>query len=259
LVKGPFNHFGKLARMISSTRAAKLAFAGLLFLTGCVDYEEEMWLNTDFSGRAAITVSVREELVQGNTGLERDMSEEKIRRDLERIPGVKLEAFKSFRDAGKRIAKLTIAFDSIEKITRHETSVAESSAVSFLGAITIERASGKVVLQRVLPVLPEARSQSWGADLLMQGLGSLLLSNNYLTYKLHVPGEIITANTQRIDGDSRIVQWKFSLAQALREPPAMKVEWRADTWTWWIVGIMLVTAVAAAGLILKRRRKAHLL
>lgn len=244
--------------MISARRAAKLTLCGLLFLTGCVDYEEEMWLHADLSGRAAITISVREELVQGNTGLERDMSEEKIRRDLERIQGVKLESFQSFRDAGKRIAKLTIAFDSIEKITRHETSVAESSAVSLLGAIKVERTSGKVVLRRIFPVLPEVRSQSWGKDLLMHGLGSLLLSNNYLSYKLHVPREIITANTQRIDAANKVLEWKFSLAQALREAPTMTVEWRASRWPWWIVGIMLVAIVAGAGLILKRRRKAHL-
>lgn len=243
--------------MISSPRAAKLALFALLFLSGCVDYEEEMWLNADFSGRAAITISVREELVQGNTGLERDMSEEKIRRDLERIPGVKLESFKSFRDAGKRIAKLTIAFDSIEKITRHETSVTESSAVSFLGAIKVERASGKVVLRRIFPVLPEARSQSWGKDLLMHGLGSLLLSNNYLSYKLHVPGEIITANTQRIDGTNKVVEWKFSLAQALREAPAMTVEWERPfaLALWLLGGLGLIAASGAVYFLFARSRK----
>ena len=241
---------------LARSSLAALLLLGLLLLGGCVDYEEEMWLDSDLGGRVAMTISVREELVQGNTGLERDLSEESIRRDLERIPGVKLESFKSYRDSGKRIAKLAIAFDSLEKLTRHEQGVAESKGVSLLGAIKVEQTGNKVRLQRVLPALPDARSNSWGGDLLMQGLGSLFLSNNYLSYKLHVPSEIITANTQRIDAPGKVVEWRFSLAQALRQPPEMTVEWeRPSRAVWWILSVLAAAALIAAWFFLVRPRR----
>lgn len=204
-----------------------LAITAALLTGGCLDYEEEMWLNKDLSGTAAFTVSVTEQLVKGNTGLERDMNEEKVRRDLERIPGVKVDSFKTFRDAGRIIAKVHITFDSLEKLTRHESSLSDASPVSFLGKITVYEGGGKVRFERQLPVIPQTRGSGFAQDLLVDGLGSLLLSKNFLSYKLHVPADLITANTQRIDGAQRTVEWKYTLAQAVREPPSMHVEWKA--------------------------------
>ena len=228
----------------------------MMLLSGCLDYTEEMWLNADLSGRAAMTISMREEMVKGTTGLERDMSEEGIRRDVERIPGVKLESFESFRDAGKMIAKLRLKFDSVEKLTRHESSVSDSSPISFLGAIVVRKESGKVVFERTLRAMPEARSDSFGKDLLAKSLGSLFLSNNYLTYKLHVPAELITANSQRIDGANRTVEWKFTLAQAMREPPVMRVEWKKRVLTSWIAASAAAFGVAVTFLWWRARRGA---
>jgi len=229
------------------SRAARFAgmIAAMIFLTGCIDYDEEMWLNSDLSGRVAMLVSVPEKLVKGSTGLEKDFSEDTIRRDIERVPGVKLDSYQSFRDAGKVQLKLRISFDSLEKLTRHESGVADSNAVTFLGSITVLKHGGKIQLERTLRALPETKSQNTGQDLLVKGLGGLFLSNNYLTYKLHVPAEIITANTARIDGPNRTLEWKYTLAQAMREPPVMTVTWKNSHPAMWIAAALF--AVSAAG------------
>jgi hypothetical protein len=149
---------------------------------------------------------------------------------------VKLESFESFRNAGKVVAKLRLTFDSVEKLTRHESNVTDSSAVSFLGAISARREHGKVVFERTLRAIPQTKSNSFVSDLFAKSLGSLFLSNNYLTYKLHVPAELITANTQSIDNSNHTAEWKFTLAQAMREPPVMRVEWKKpSSWTWVLV------------------------
>lgn len=226
----------------------------LLFLSGCLDYEEEMWLNSDLSGRVAMTISLKEEIVRGTTGFEKDLTEEGIRRDVERIPGVKLESFESFRDSGRMIAKIRLTFDSIEKLTRHETGVADSSPASFLGAVTVRQEGGKVVIERSLRALPTTKSKGTAEDILSKGIGSLLFSKNYLAYKLHVPGELITANTQHIEGKAGTVEWKYTLAQAIREPPTMRVEWRKPFPIMGItIGGFVLTAVIA--LVLKKRGK----
>jgi hypothetical protein len=134
-----------------------LAGLSLLFivflLEGCVDYDEEMWLSPDLSGRLSFVLSVREELVRGQTGLERDLSEEGVRREVERIPGVKLVSFQSFRDSGKVIAKIALTFDSVEKLTRPETNVSSSTAVSFLGQINVREDGDHIIFKRSLPAI----------------------------------------------------------------------------------------------------------
>lgn len=216
------------------------------FLSGCLDYDEEMWLNGDLSGRVNMVISVQEEIVKGATGLEKDLSEAGVRRDVERLPGVKLESFESFREAGKVIAKLRITFDSLEKLTRHETTAGESTPLSLLGAINLRKEGRKWILERTLTALPETKTKSTASDLLTKGLGSLLFSKNHLTYKLHLPGEIITANSQRIDGKEHVVEWNFTLAQAMREPPVMRVEWKKGfPWLWLVAGSGLGIAFVA--------------
>jgi hypothetical protein len=219
----------------------------LTLACGCVDYEEEMWLDRDLSGWVTMMISVREELVKGGSGMERDLSEEGVRRDVERIPGVKLESYESFREAGKMIARLRLKFDSVEKLTRHESHVTDSSPASFLGAIHVRKENGKILFERTLRAMPETKSNSsFAQDLFAKSLSSLFLSNNYLTYKLHVPGELITANSQRIDNPNHTVEWKFTLAQAMREPPVMRAEWKKGflpAGAIWIVGALVILLI----------------
>jgi hypothetical protein len=229
----------------------------LALLAGCVDYDEEMWLNSDLSGRVAITISVREELVRGQTGLERDMSEDGVRKEVERIPGVKLVSFQSFRDAGKVIAKIALSFDSVEKLTRPETNLGNSTAVSLLGSIHIRREDGKVSFDRALPVMPETNGSSWGSNLFLQGLGSLFLSNNYLTYRLHVPEELITSNAIRIEDSGKVIEWKYTVAQVMRDPPIMSAVWKSPAIIshGLLIAVLILIAMIGVVYIFRRRRR----
>ena len=228
-----------------------------LLLGSCVDYEEEMWLNSDLSGRLTISLSVQEELVRGNTGLERNISEDAIRRDIERIPGVQLESFRSFRDAGKVIEKLMITFDSVEKLSRYETHIADAGAASLLGTFQIHETRGRISFERTVPVLPRAEGSTVTRDLLVQGLSSLFLGKNYLDYKLHVPAEIIRTNTQRVDGASHLIEWRFTLAQAVREPPQMQVEWKKQSAMRTIIfAVVLISFSVIAFYYFRRSRRA---
>jgi len=221
-------------------------------LGGCIDYDEEMWLNDDLSGRVSMVISVSEEMVKGSTGFEKDLSEAGVRRDVERLPGVKLEAFESFREAGKVVAKLRIIFDSVEKLTRHERGAGESSPLSLLGSLNLREEGRKWVLERTVGALPETKAQSTGSDLFAKGLGSLLFSKNHLAYKLHLPGEIITANSQHLNGRERTIEWNYTLAQAMREPPVMRAEWKKPFPLMPVAATLILAGVAVA--VFARRR-----
>jgi hypothetical protein len=235
--------------------ASVICFSIIFLLGGCIDYDEEMWLNTDLSGKVAMTISVREELVQGKTGFERDLSEASVRRDVQRIPGVKLESFSSYREAGKIVAKLLITFDAVEKLTRQEKSAANITPISFLGSIRTRQEGRKFFFERALPAIPDTQTNSFGTQLFVQGLSALMLSNNYLTYRLHIPGELITANTQHVDGESRTVDWKFTLAQAMRDPPDMQVQWKGPLYksTILIVSVIVLLVIALIFYLLRKR------
>lgn len=239
-------------RLLQAVGAAACACC----LAGCLDYDEEMWLNDDLSGHVNFTVSVPEQLVRGKTGLERDMSEAKVKSDLERIPGVHVTSMQTFRDSGRVIAKVSATFDSIEKLTQHARNVADASATSLLGAISVEAGSRKIHLARKLPVVPQTTSRGLAQELVLDGLGTLLLSNNHLNYKLHPPGELITANSQRVDNTSHTVEWNYTVAQALRDPPEMIVEWRSGSRSYLIGWVVSAAIALVAGLWLARRRTA---
>jgi len=152
------------------------------------------------------------------------------------------------------IGKIRLAFDSIEKLAQHDTRGTGSSLVSFLGTFTTHAEGGKVILDRSLP---STKAKSTGEDMLAKGLGSLLFSKNYLAYKLHVPGELLTANSPHSDGKTRTVEWRFTLAQALREPPVMRVEWKKPPalglWVAMGVGALLLLMLIAT--LMKRARR----
>ena len=223
-----------------------------ILMSSCLDYEEEMWVNPDLSGRVSMKISVPEEIVRGNTGLERDLTENGLRDELEKIPGVKLESFQSFREAGKVIANAKITFEDVEQLTRYEQGVAESTAASMLGSIKVTEEGRKVKFERTLNTMPKARNDEFAKDFLTKSLSSLLFSKNYISYKIHVPSAIITANSQHIDGEEQIVEWKYTLSQAMREPPEMLVEWKKP-FPFLMVFVVILTGAASVAFIWWRK------
>jgi len=108
------------------------------------------------------------------------------------------------------------------------------------------------VLERTVGALPETKAQSTGSDIFAKGLGSLLFSKNHLAYKLHLPGEIITANSQHLDGKERTIEWNYTLAQAMREPPVMRAEWKKPFPLMPVAATLILAGVAVA--VFARRR-----
>ena len=201
-----------------------------------------MWLNSDLSGKVNVTISIQEEVVR-MSGMENDFTEESIRNQLQQTPGVKVDHFESFREAGKIIAKLQITFDALEKLTRREQGFKQATPASFLGAMTVTQDGRKTVFDRNLPAISQTHGKNFGEKLLVNGLSGILFAKNHLIYKLHLPGEILSSNSTHIDQEQHVVEWNYTLAQAMHEPPEMRVEWKRPArillWLFISTGVLL--------------------
>jgi hypothetical protein len=234
-------------------RALSLMAVCLAFLLGgCLDYDEEMWLEGDLSGHAVLTFSIPDQPLITDE-ISKRINESSIRQELERIPGVKMEKFESFRDSGKYGARVSIRFESVEKLSGFSVSPTDSTPVAPFGTITVHRENGHMVLERTLATLPEMKGKGAAAQKLL----GLLLGNNFLDYKLHLPGEPVTSNSGHISTADRTVEWKFTLGQALREPTIMRVEWKNSSSWKLVAGIGLGAAFLGAGLYAATRRPAR--
>src|SRR5689334_4496073 len=101
-----------VARAILSLLVATCASV----LTGCLDYEEEMWLNSDLSGRATMTVALSDTLSDPRLHGKDLLGMDQIRRDVESVEGLKIEDFQTFKENGKQVMRMTITFTSWEKL-----------------------------------------------------------------------------------------------------------------------------------------------
>ncbi|HEY2343735.1 MAG TPA: hypothetical protein VGH90_11915 [Chthoniobacteraceae bacterium] len=231
-------------------RALSLLAACLaLLLGGCLDYDEEMWLEGDLSGHAVLTFSIPDQPLITDE-ISKRINEDSIRQNLEKVPGVKMEKFESFHDSGKFGARISIRFDSVEKLSSFSVSPSDAAPVAPFGTITVRRENGHVFLERTLATLPEMK----GKGAVAQKFLGVLLGSNFLDYKLHLPGEPVTSNSGHVSASDHLVEWKFTLGQALREPTVMRVEWKNSS-HWKMIAVIIIAIVGAGLFAATRARK----
>jgi hypothetical protein len=225
----------------------------LLTLTGCLDYEEEMWLNNDLSGEVAMTISLSDRLSDPRLGADEGLNEDLVRKDVEAADGLKLKSFESFKENGKQVTRVRIAFSSVEKLAWLGRD--SSGPGSIIGKITVSKEDGHHVMKRSLEGMSAASpQQSANEALVARGLASLLMGGSYLVYTVHFPNEVLNANSTQIAKENNTVRWKFPLSQAMSESITMRAEWKSGGWLWWAVGGILVLALVIVGALQLRKR-----
>ena len=223
----------------------------LLLLSGCVEYDEELWLNSNGSGRARMRLV--HQSYYANT--------QEIMNKLDK-PGIHLENITRKQSGPKMIYEVELKFDSIEAFNSVNDQL---WSADFWGNITIAKnAKGNIELKRLISLgsqnaAPEdtgfpgepGEYDAAGEDSSMfdsddnlvydeDYINSLPDDNDILqgiymqqqtehpmwTYKLHLPWKIIHAgdNSQSIDHANRVVTWKFDTLNMWNKKELMTVE-----------------------------------
>ncbi|WP_395746293.1 hypothetical protein [Prosthecobacter sp.] len=218
-----------------------------LLLSSCLDYEEEMWLEDDLSGKVTMTVMVSDTLANFAEAGSDQLSIEKVRQMIAGTEGLEVEETKSFRENGKQVSQVTIRFEDVRRLTWLATSSKEPAWV--IGTIDVEKKDGRMKLRRTLgPFTTEATSGSRQQNALARGFSGLLLGSYSLTYTLHLPHEPLNADSMQVSRKSNTVRWRFPLGQLATSTGTMSTEWEAggggSAWVW---ALMILSGGGAFG------------
>ncbi len=265
-------------------RLLPLLAALLLILSGCVEYDEELWLNSDGSGRAKMRLTHRSHY--SNT--------QEIMNKLDK-PGIHLRDIQRKESGDNMIYEVEFSFDSIEAFNNVNDQLA---AADFWGQITLAKnPEGNIVFRRMISLnmdKPMETAQEYPQDEL-EGLfgedhagtdSSYMAEEDYInslpddndilqgiymqqqtehplwTYKLHVPWKIITAsdNASSIDPETRVVSWKFDTMDMWNKYEVMTVEMKKGI-SWLVYALAGLVAALIAMFIawmIRIRRRSHL-
>lgn len=222
----------------------------LILLAGCVEYDEELWLNPDGSGKAKLRLIHRSNYA--NT--------QEIMRKAE-LPGIHLQDSQVSRTGPYVVYSVSFKFDDIESFNNVNDQL---SAADFWGSITLNKMpDGNIVFKRRISLGSQEQEEDVLGDILEGIYSQQQTQHPVWTYKLHVPWKILTANTAAdyIDQKGKTVLWKYDTLQMWNKYELMVVEMkRGVSWLVYLLGSGVAILLGFfVWWLIRIRRKSHLL
>lgn len=256
-------------------RLLPLLAALLLLLSGCVEYDEELWLNSDGSGRAKLRLIHHSPYSNFR----------EVRRMME-TPGIHERGSQVKQSGSDMIYEVDFDFDSIEAFNNLNE---EFYAAYFWEQVSLGKtANGNIVFKRWIALGnqqgPPADSSYAGAE----GDSSFVYDEDYINslpdefdilqgymqqqaeqsgnsewrYKLHVPWKIIHAgdNAENIDHANKTVSWKFDRQQMWNQQILMTVEMKKGiSWiVYALIGLAGALVIFFIFWMIRINRRSHL-
>ena len=234
----------------------------LFLLVGCVEYNEEMWLNPDGSGKVSLRLVHRSNYAN---------TQEIVRKS--ELPGIHLISSQVQKNGPFMVYKVTFKFDNIESFNRISE---EPTPVDFLGQISINKNSeGHLVYKRRISLggseILEPGTESDSIDINLLSDPDDILASIYKkqqkdypkwNYTIHLPWKIISASTtaDKIDYKNKTVSWEFDTEQMWNKSELMTVEMKKGiSWIVWVIIALAVLLLAFfINWLIKIRHRSHL-
>jgi hypothetical protein len=184
-------------------------FPVLLLLMGCIQYDEEMWLNRDGSGRAQMHITVNSNYQNTDT-----ISK------YANIDGIHLLNFKTYRNDDNSYYIIELKFDNLKAFNELND---QDAIAHFIGkSEIIKQKGGLLKFKRVISLgSTEIDDEDQMADLFQ----TIFTVNRNWRYTLHLPYSIVTANTDpsNIDYKNKTVKWNYEIAYLWNKDRIMEV------------------------------------
>ncbi|MEN6445255.1 MAG: hypothetical protein ABFC98_04325 [Candidatus Cloacimonas sp.] len=217
----------------------------LLLLAGCVQYDEELWINHNGSGRAVLRVIHRSPY---------ENPEEIMRKAT--LPGINLQSYSIHRKGPDVIYTIRFKFKSIDAFNNVNDQL---GAADFWGKITLNKEPGRRITFKRRIALGNQEPEE--VDGIEDILGRLQPDNPIWTYKVHLPWKIISTNalSENVDYENRTVTWRFDTRKMWHKQELMTVELRKNfPWLLIVIGaIVLVLAFFLIHWMLHFPKKSH--
>lgn len=205
------------------------AILACLFLAGCFDVREEIWIERDGSGRAAFEYVIPRSalaIVGGEAGLEAE-----IRKLFDSEPDLRLDGL-SITGSGR---EATIALEASTDSMLSLTDLPDNELIKdlpdatkgFAGSFDVRLDGLAIEFQRKIDL-----KQALG--LATVAIGGDQRRERRLSYIIHLPTAAKTHDATRAENGGKTLVWDYSLGEALLKP--VNTSFRADIpIPWWII------------------------
>lgn len=184
-----------------------LLAAAMILAAGCYNYEEHLYLYEDLSGRLDASVS--------STDLDDD-DYDKLKAGLENLEGGRLINF----DVDDEDEMTRIDFSLKFKHVTDLNALWEDRTLVPAGIFEIKETDGLFHMKRSVPPTEDGEKEPDVETV-------EYLESFTWKYTLHLPGQIISVNTDDEDDDGNPV-WEFTLLDHSRDEMNMNAEWSAS-------------------------------
>jgi len=209
-------------------------FFVLIALCGCVDYEQQTYLNEDMSGRVNISLSMnaqeamkavmskieaqRQSQPAGTKPLMSDLAKQakvslgtevsdKDFMDAFNVSAIKKKTYKKSETGDITTVSLDVEFDDIRKLFEDKKNV----------TVTKNKDGSITYTEYFEPIAQKNKDARGNAE---------LLKGSRFKYVLHMPRDIISANTNKIDKNT--AEWDLPLAAAYKKDFHITATMRAE-------------------------------
>ncbi len=217
----------------------------LLMISGCVHYDEELWINRDGSGRAKLRLVHRSQY---------DNPEEILKQAS--MPGIHLQKYDIERIGPDVIYTVYFKFSNVEAFNNVNDRL---GSADFWGKITLNKGNDRTIVFKRRISLGSLE----GEDEIEDIFRTQISKSPVWSYKLHVPWKIISANAlaENIDRKTRTISWQYDTGYMWNKTQYMTVEMQKDLpWLVYILGVLGIVIVAISIFWLVRiARRSHLL
>ncbi len=219
---------------------------GLLLIAGCINYDQQMELNTNGSGKMVMHYSMAQQLVSmmqmgGSAGGEGDqempfkLKEDEVKADLA-APGVKVEKFETKTEGDQQHFYVHISFDNVTSLNKTKTFKDMP--------VTWKEEKGAVTFSQVLK--GKKKEANTGADEAMgKQMAQAMFGNAAFKYSLKLPAKALPAPATNgtISEDGRSVNWTFPLVELDSGDKTMTASFKSG------LPIKMLVIVLGAGLL----------
>jgi len=226
-----------------------LLLIALLALAGCVQYDEELWINPDSSGRAKIRVKFRSEFL--NTADLIHASQK---------PGISDFEYSISKAGEYFVYNVSFKFNNIETFNNVNDLMND---IDPWGKITINRDSrSRITFTRRISMGAQEESEDGIDQLFAQIHRQKQPETPIWKYKVHLPWKIISssADERNIDRENGIVKWAFDTRGTWNTNEVMTVEMEKSLP--WLTIVLVAVTVILVGIILlwmiRIARRSHL-
>ena len=195
------------------------ALACCFLFSGCLDYDEEMWINSDLSGHATLHLTLPDPLKDSFAGVNEQFSQEKLQKRFDAASGVKLVSYELSEDKRRPELRIEVQFSSLEALSK--AIEANDPAAALAGKFTIVKENGQLKITRQLGTV-EPKGE---------------IGEGVAMYVMHFPQPLEYTNTTLHDGAHDTVRYRYKLEEIFRNSPAL-INTLPKTLPWKMIGLI---------------------